>query len=380
MRSENRKTLCVHGAGDGNNQSGAVAVPIYQSATFAHPGVGQSTGYDYSRSQNPTREALEKTLAALEGGVDAIAFASGMAAFSVAMELFAAGEHIVASRDLYGGSVRYLDRVAAKNGLETTYVNTRDLPSVAAAIRPGTRAIFVETPTNPMMHVTDIRGVARLAKEHRLLLIVDNTFLTPYFQRPLELGADLVLHSGTKYLGGHNDTLAGFLVTNNSELAEKLRFYAKTIGAGLAPFDCFLIQRGIKTLALRMERSAQNAQTIAEWLTKRKEVTAVHYAGLPDHPDFAVSKGQSDGFGGMISFEVDRPETARRLLSRVRSILYAESLGGVETLITYPLLQTHADVPEDVRNALGITDRLLRLSVGIEAVEDLLADLEEALT
>ncbi|MDR2044850.1 MAG: PLP-dependent aspartate aminotransferase family protein [Clostridium sp.] len=376
---KDRKTLCVHGAKDGHNNTGAVAVPIYQSATFAHLGVSKSTGYDYSRLQNPTREALEKTVAALEGGAEAIAFSTGMAAMTVLMELFAPGAHIVASRDLYGGSVRLLEHVVKKNGLEVDYLDTGDLTRLRAAIREHTRAIFVETPTNPMMQVTDLAAAARLAKERGILLIADNTFLTPYFQRPLELGADVVLHSATKYLGGHNDTLAGFLVADSPEIIEKLRFFSKTIGACLAPFDSFLILRGIKTLAVRMERIQENALRLAQWLGTQEKVRAVHYVGLPSHPGYEVSRRQAAGFGGMISFELDSEETARRLLERVRLILFAESLGGVETLITYPLLQTHADVPQEVREELGINGRLLRLSVGIEAVEDLIEDLEAAL-
>ncbi len=372
-------TLCVHGAKDVHNSTGALVTPIYQSATFAHQGVGQSTGYDYSRLQNPTREVLEKTVAALEEGVDAMAFSSGMAALATLMELFSPGDHLIASQDLYGGSVRLLDHVAKKNGITVDYLHTGDLALVEKNIRQSTKAIFVETPSNPMMQVTDLAAVAELTKAQGILLIVDNTFLTPYFQRPLTLGADVVLHSGTKYLGGHNDTLAGFLVTNRPELSEKLRFIYKTIGSCLAPFDCFLIERGIKTLALRMRCIQDSALKIAQWLTEQKRGEKVLYVGLPSHPDYELSCKQAEGFGGMISFMVDSAETARRILSSVEILSYAESLGGVESLITYPILQTHADVPEERREALGINDRLLRLSVGIEAVEDLLADLERAI-
>ncbi|HML48532.1 MAG TPA: PLP-dependent aspartate aminotransferase family protein [Clostridia bacterium] len=379
MPDQDISTLCVHGARDTHNTTGAVAVPIYQSATFAHPGVGESTGYDYSRSQNPTREALERTVALLEGGTDAMAFSTGMAAMTVLFELFAPGDHIVASGDLYGGSVRLLDHVVRKNGVSVEYANTADPTAVERLINAHTKAVFVETPTNPMMQVTDISAISRIAKANGLLLIVDNTFLTPYLQRPLLLGADVVLHSGTKYLGGHNDTLAGFLVVENAGLGEKLRFLYKTIGACLSPFDSFLIHRGLKTLAIRMERIQENAFQIAQWLCEQEKVKTVHYAGLPAHPGYAVSCKQASGFGGMISFEVDCVETAKRVLNGVQTILYAESLGGVETLITYPILQTHADVPIEVREALGINDRLLRLSVGIEAVSDLIADLRAVL-
>jgi cystathionine beta-lyase/cystathionine gamma-synthase len=363
MINKKINTLCVHGEKDNNNSTGAIAVPVYQSATFAHPGVGQSTGYDYTRLQNPTRETLEKTVALLEGGRDAMAFSSGMAAMAILCELFEPGDHIIATSDLYGGSVRYHNHVLQKNGVEVDYLDTGDIDSVRGHIRPNTKAVFVETPSNPMMQLTDIASVSAVCKERNILLIVDNTFLTPVYQRPLELGADIILHSGTKYLGGHNDTLAGFLVTGSKELSEKLRFLYKTIGACLAPWDSFLILRGIKTLAIRMERITDNARHIVKWLGSHKKVKSVHYAGK----------------GGMISFELDSAETAKNILGRVRTILYAESLGGVETLITYPILQTHADVPEEVREALGINDRLLRLSVGIEDVDDLIADLEAAL-
>ncbi len=371
------ETLCIHGAKDPCNTSGAISVPIYQSATFGHPGVGVSTGYDYSRVHNPTRESLEKQVAALEGGTDALAFTSGMAAIAALMELFSPGDHIIACDDLYGGTTRLFDSISRKNGLMVEYVDARDVGGVTAKIGRRTRAVFIETPTNPLMRVTDIAAV-RKAIGPDILLVVDNTFLTPYFQRPIGLGADVVVHSGTKYLGGHNDTLAGFLVTARTSLADRLRHVFKTTGAGLAPFDCFLIIRGLKTLALRMEKSQGNAIQVAHWLLKHPKVRAVHYPGLHRHPDYAVSKKQAGGFGAMISFEVDCVETAHRVLEGLDMILYAESLGGVETLITYPLMQTHADVPEEKRAHLGISDCLLRLSVGIEALDDIVADLGRA--
>ena len=373
------ETLCIHGTTDRTHTTGAVCPPIYQTSTFAHPGVNQSTGYDYTRSQNPTREQLERLMARLEGGADALAFSSGMAAIAVLMELFSPGDRIIASDDLYGGAIRLFDKVSTKNGLHVHYADTADLAAVESAITDRTRAIYVETPSNPMMHVSDIGALRACIGGRDILLVVDNTFLTPYYCRPIELGADIVTHSGTKYLGGHNDTLAGFLVTADASLAERLRFLYKTTGACLSPFDSFLLMRGIKTLAIRMERAQHNAGLIANRLLAHPKVTAVHYVGLADHPSLAVSKKQASGFGAMISFETDGAETARRVLERVRLILYAESLGGVETLITYPLLQTHADVPEDLRAARGITDRLLRLSVGIEHADDLIADLEQAL-
>lgn len=371
-------TLCIHGSDRKYDNTGAISVPIFQSATFAHPGVGLSTGYDYSRLQNPTREHLEMTVAKLEGGVDAMAFSSGMAAIAALMELFSPGDHIIASDDLYGGSHRLFYNISEKNGLRFSLVNTSDISRIEAHIRPETKAIFIETPTNPMMHVTDIAAAARLAKSYNLLLIVDNTFLTPYYLKPLALGADIVIHSGTKFLGGHNDTLAGFLVVADSGLSERLRFIYKTIGGCLAPFDSWLIIRGIKTLAVRMDRQQDSAMKIAQWLQGHKKVKAVHYIGLPSHPDYEVSKRQGTGFGSMISFETDSEETAVRVLSKVSLIQYAESLGGVETLITYPMLQTHADIPKEEREAKGINERLLRLSVGLESPEDSIRDLEQA--
>jgi cystathionine gamma-synthase len=370
-------TICVHGCDKRYDTTGAVAVPIFASATFAHPGVGQSTGFDYTRAQNPTTEYLEHTVAALEGGSHAVAFSSGMAAVSVLMELFSPGDHIVASDDLYGGTFRLFSRISEKNGVTFSYAAT--VEDVAREIKSSTKAVFVETPTNPMMRVTDIAAVAAITKKNGLLLIVDNTFLTPYFQRPLALGADIVLHSGTKYLGGHNDTLAGMLVVKDSDLNERLRFVAKTTGGCLSPFDSFLIIRGIKTLALRMERQQATALTVARWLAKQSKVTAVHYIGLPEHPGHEISSHQASGFGGMISFTVKDGQTAVRILETVKIIKYAESLGGVESLITYPMLQTHADLPESERNARGINDLLLRLSVGLEAADDIIADLQQAL-
>ncbi|MDR0446928.1 MAG: PLP-dependent aspartate aminotransferase family protein [Oscillospiraceae bacterium] len=371
-------TLCVHGARR-PDITGALTTPIYQTSTFAHPGVGRSTGYDYSRSQNPTREQIERRLAALEGGSGALAFTSGMAAATALVELLKPGDRIIASEDLYGGTTRLFDRVSQKNGIATDYVDTSDLQALRAVMRPETRMIFIETPSNPMMRVTDIRAAAEIAHSGGALLAVDNTFLTPYYCRPIELGADIVLHSGTKYLGGHNDTLAGFLVAAKPEFEEALRFIQKTTGAGLSPFDSFLIERGVKTLALRMDRASASALTIARALERHPRVKSVHYVGLETHPGYELSKRQTDGFGAMISFEVDSPDTACAVLEGVKLVMYAESLGGVESLITYPLLQTHADVPEEKRLALGITDRLLRLSVGVENCGDILADLENAL-
>lgn len=355
---------------------GAISYPIYQTATYEHPQVGQSTGYDYSRLQNPTREHLEKMIAGLESGIDAFALSTGMAAITLLMELFRPGDHLIVEADLYGGSIRLFDHVNKKNNYEFTHLNCAE-DDIEGAIQDNTKAIYIETPTNPMMNVSDIAAIAKIAKKHGLLLIVDNTFLSPYFQNPLKLGADIVVHSGTKFLGGHNDTLAGFLVTNNEEVRDRLRFLIKTTGAGLAPFDCWLILRGMKTLGIRMERSQENAIRIAEWLKTQSIVQKVYYPGLPEHPGYEIMKKQARGFGSMITFRVDSKEHALQILKQVRMIKFAESLGGVETLITYPTTQTHADVPEEVRLKNGITPCTLRLSTGIEDIEDLLGELSE---
>jgi len=363
------------------NHYGAVSFPIYQTATYAHPAVGQSTGFDYSRLQNPTREQLEKVITQLEGGIDAFALSSGMAAISLLFEIFSPGDHIIADSDLYGGSIRLFDHVSSKNGLQFTRENISSLgeSDLEALITPKTKAIYIETPTNPMMNVTDIALTAKIAKKHKLLLIVDNTFMSPYFQNPLLLGADIVVHSGTKYLAGHNDTLAGFIVTNRADIQEKLRFLIKTTGAGLSPFDSWLTLRGIKTLSIRMEKAQENAIKIVEWLKKQKKVTKVLYPGLSDHPGYETQKKQARGFGAMITFNVISEEKAKSILNRVKLVQFAESLGGVETLITYPVTQTHADVPEEIRLKNGITNSTLRLSVGIENADDLIADLSQAL-
>ena len=374
------ESRCIHLEGDDPAaRYGAISFPIYQTATFAHPALGESTGYDYSRVQNPTRQQLEKTVAALEQGTDAVAFSTGMAAILAVMELFAPGDHIVAEADLYGGTPRLFHTVSEPRGITFTTVNFSDgTAQVAAAIRPETKALYIETPTNPMMHVTDIRAAAELAHAHGALLIVDNTFLSPYLQNPLTLGADIVVHSGTKYLSGHNDTLAGFAVIKDAALAARLREISKTIGANLAPFDAWLLLRGIQTLAVRMDRAEENAMALAQWLKTRPEVTRVIYPGLPEHPGHALMKQQARGFGAMLTFEVRDKREVPVLLKAVRLIRFAESLGGTESLLTYPITQTHADVPPEVLAANGLTDRILRLSVGIENINDLRADLEQA--
>jgi len=374
-------TKCLYGNKESRKSepTGAISYPIYQTATFAHPGVGESTGYDYSRLQNPTREQLEKVVATLENGHEAVAFSSGMAATNALMELFRPGDHVIASDDLYGGTIRIFNHINRKNGIQVDFVDTSNLDAIIDNITENTKAIYIETPTNPMMNVTDLRAVSKIAKSNNILLIVDNTFLSPYFQNPIVLGADIVLHSGTKFLGGHNDTLAGFLVLANETLTEQIRFIVKTTGAGLSPFDSWLLLRGIKTLPIRMEKQQENALVLAKWLEQQDKVKSVYYVGLPSHIGYQVNKSQASGAGSMISFHVDSEQTAIRLLEKVQIIQYAESLGGVESLMTYPMLQTHADVPKEIREAKGINERLLRLSVGIEYIDDLLDDLAQAL-
>lgn len=374
------ESRCIHLEGDDRaSRFGAVSFPIYQTATFAHPALGESTGYDYSRVQNPTRQQLEKTVASLEQGTDAVAFSSGMAAILAVMELFAPGDHIVTEADLYGGTPRLFHTVSEPRGITFTSVSFSDgIGRAAAAIRPETKALYIETPTNPMMNVTDIRAAAELAHAHGALLIVDNTFLSPYLQNPLALGADIVVHSGTKYLSGHNDTLAGFAVVKDAALAARLREISKTIGANLAPFDSWLLLRGIQTLAVRMDRAEENALTLAEWLKLQPQVTRVIYPGLPEHPGHALMQRQARGFGAMLTFEVRDKRDVPVLLKTVKLIRFAESLGGTESLLTYPITQTHADVAPEVLAANGLTDRILRLSVGIENVNDLIADLAQA--
>ena len=375
------QTRCIHLEQDQKAEKpehfGAISYPIYQTATYAHPRLGESTGYDYSRLQNPTRAHLEQVVAKLEYGIDAFALSSGMAAITLLMELFQPGDHLLVEADLYGGSIRLFDHVNKKNQYEFTYLNFEE-DDIESKIQKNTKAIYIETPTNPMMHVSDIEKIAKIAKKHNLLFIVDNTFLSPYFQNPLLLGADVVIHSGTKFLGGHNDTLAGFIVTNREDVQEKLRFLIKTTGAGLAPFDSWLLLRGIKTLAIRMEQAQKNAQKIAEWLSEQKQVKRVIYPGLPSFPQYEVMKKQARGFGAMLTFELEHEEQAKAVLNHIKLIKFAESLGGVETLMTYPTTQTHADVPEEVRLKNGITGATLRLSTGIEDIEDLLEDLKQA--
>ncbi|CAM3266678.1 MULTISPECIES: aminotransferase class I/II-fold pyridoxal phosphate-dependent enzyme [Brevibacillus] len=370
--------LVQTGVGRDEN-TGAINFPVYFATAYRHPGMGQSTGFDYTRTANPTRAILEEAIATAESGDSGFACASGMAAIHTVMGLFSQGDHVLVSLDLYGGTYRLFEQVLTRYGLAFTYVDLRDASAVRTAIRSQTRAIFVETPTNPLMQITDIRLIAQIAKEHGLLTIVDNTFMTPYCQRPLELGADIVLHSGTKYLGGHNDVLAGLIVSKGAELSEKLKFLHNTIGAVLGPQDSWLLIRGLKTLALRMERHQANAWAVAQRLKDHAAVAEVFYPGLQDHTGYLTQLEQASGFSGMVSFRVRSAEQVPVILQNLQVISFAESLGGVESLCTYPATQTHADIPQEIRAYVGVCDRLLRLSVGIEHPDDLIEDLTQAL-
>ena len=363
---------------DWDVRTGAVTVPIYQTATFRHPGLGQSTGYDYSRSGNPTRQALEDGIARLDRGCRGFAYASGMAAITNLLLLFQPGDHLVVTEDLYGGTYRLFEQVFQQYGLEFTYVDTTDMAAVEGAFKANTRGLFVESLTNPLLKVADIRALAALCKERGALCIVDNTFLTPYLHRSLELGADITVYSASKYLAGHNDTVAGLVVAKDPQLAERIYFLQNSVGAVLGPQDSWLVIRGMKTLSVRMDRQQENAARIASWLEGHPSVARVHYPGLSDHPGHALLQSESAGFGAMIAFEVKEPAQVERLLMKTSLISFAESLGGVETLITFPEAQTHADIKPEIRKRLGINNVLLRLSVGIEDADDLIADLAQA--
>jgi cystathionine beta-lyase/cystathionine gamma-synthase len=361
-----------------DTRTGAVTVPIYQTATFRHPGLGQSTGYDYTRSGNPTRQALEEGIARLEGGARGFAYSSGMAAIANLILLFKKGDHLVVTEDLYGGTYRLFEQVFSQYDLSFSYVDTTDPAAVRAALRPETRAIFVESLTNPLLKVADIGALSALCRDRGLLCIVDNTFLTPYLLRPFDLGADITVYSATKYLAGHNDTVSGLVVVKDPVLAEKVYFNQNSVGAVLGPQDSWLTIRGMKTLSVRLDRQQENAMKIARWLGAHPRVKKVYYPGLETHPGHAILKCQARGFGAMIAFEVCEHALVEQLLLKTRLISFAESLGGVETLITFPEAQTHADIEPAIRARLGINDVLLRLSVGIEDADDLINDLDQA--
>ena len=357
------------------DQYHAISFPIYQTATFSRSKLGETTGFDYTRQSNPTRSQLESIVANLENAESAVAFSSGMAAITAVMTIFEPGDHIIVDADLYGGSVRVFNEVFHRYGIDFSTVDCSS-ENVEDYINEHTKAVYLETPTNPMMHVTDIAKLAEITKAHHILLIVDNTFLSPYFQNPLDLGADIVVHSGTKFLGGHHDTIGGFVMVNDAELDEKIRFILKSTGSGLAPFDSWLLLRGIRTLAVRMDRAESNALKIAEYLEASPYVTKVIYPGLKSHEGYEIMKKQARGFGAMISFEVVSKEFAVEVLNNLELFYFAESLGGTETLLTYPITQTHAELPKDLLERNGITDRLLRLSVGIEHSDDLIREFE----
>lgn len=374
------KTRLIHGGIFGDEATGAVSTPIYQVSTYKQEAVGKFKGYEYSRTGNPTRHALEELIADVEFGHAGFAFASGMAAISSVMMLFSAGDHVILTDDVYGGTYRVVNKVLNRFGLEFTFVDTGDLAAVEAAVQENTKAIFIETPTNPLLKVTDIEAVSAFAKSKGLLTIVDNTFMTPYLQNPIPLGADIVLHSATKYIGGHSDVVAGLVVVNTAELAEEMHFVQNSIGAILGPQDSWLLIRGLKTLGIRMEETGTNAQRIAEFLDGHEAVGKVIYPGLPAHSGHELMKKQSAGFGGMISFDVGSREKAGELLAKLKYFTLAESLGAVESLISVPAQMTHASIPAERRAELGIGDGLVRISVGIEDVEDLIEDLSEALS
>ncbi len=373
-------TRAIHDGQSPDPFTGAVNVPIYASSTYVQEEIGRHKGYEYSRVSNPTRTALEENFTSLEGGSSAHVFASGMAAITALCTMMKSGDHIVCSDNMYGGTTRLFNQVLVNYGLEFTYVDTSVAENVDRAIRPGTKLVHIETPTNPMMALTDIRAVAGICHRHGIELSVDNTFMSPYFQQPIEFGADLVMHSTTKFLNGHSDGLGGVLVGTTPKHAETFAFVQKCTGGILSPFECWLLLRGVKTLAVRMRQHDANGRQVADWLNRQTKIHKVFYPGLPDHPQYELAKRQMSGFGSMISFDLGSLDAANRLLKSVRLCSLAESLGGVETLISHPASMTHAAIGEEGRRTLGITDGLVRISVGIEDIEDIIADLDQALS
>jgi len=372
-------TRAVHAGQRPDPTTGAIMTPVYQTSTYVQPELGRHLGYEYARTQNPTREALEANVAALESGTHGLAFASGLASIDTVSKLFAAGDHVVSGEGVYGGTHRLFAKVIARQGIEFTFVDSGDPDAIRAAVRPETRWIHLETPTNPMMRLTDLRAAVDIAREAGAMLSVDNTFASPYNQRPLELGADMVIHSTTKYLNGHSDMVGGLVVVRDDEIHERLRFLQNAAGAVPGPWDCWLALRGTKTLHLRMRQHNETGQRIAEWLEQRSEIERVYYPGLPSHPQHELAKRQMSGFTGMVSIETGSLDRARKLVESVRVFALAESLGGVESLIGHPAMMTHASVPVDRRQAMGLSDGLVRLSCGVEDADDLIADLEQAL-
>lgn len=375
-----RKTKLIHGGISEDPATGAVAFPIYQVSTYKQEGVGGHKGFEYSRTGNPTRHALEELIKDIEGGKAGFAFGSGMAAITAVFMLFNSGDHVILTDDVYGGTFRVMTKVLNRVGIDFTFVDTSQIANIKREIRPNTKAIYLETPTNPLLKITDIKAAATLANEHNLLIIVDNTFSTPYWQNPLELGADIVLHSATKYIGGHSDVVAGLAVVNSDKLAEDLHFVQNSTGGVLGPQDAWLLIRGIKTLGIRMEETEENTKAIVEFLQGHPKVKKVFYPGIESHPNHEVAKKQARGYGGMVSFDVGSAENADLLLSKLKYFTLAESLGAVESLISVPARMTHASIPAERRKELGITDGLVRISVGLEDIEDLIEDLTQALT
>ncbi|PQC01872.1 cystathionine gamma-synthase [Enterococcus faecium] len=372
------QTKLIHGGISEDPTTGAVSVPIYQTSTYRQDGVGQPKQYEYSRSGNPTRFALEELIADLEGGVRGFAFSSGLSGIHAVFSLFQAGDHILLGDDVYGGTFRLFDKVLTKNGLEYTIIDTSNLDKIEQSIKPNTKALYLETPSNPLLKITDLEKSATLAHQHGLIVIADNTFATPYFQRPLDLGSDIVVHSGTKYLGGHSDVVAGLVTSNHKDLADQIGFYQNAIGAVLGPQDSWLLQRGIKTLSVRMEEHQKNAFVVADFLFSHPAVEKVYYPGLPDHELHGVAKQQMSGFSGMISFTLKNEESAIPFVESLQLFTLAESLGGVESLVEIPSVMTHASIPKEKREEAGIKDGLIRLSVGIEYGKDLINDLAQA--
>ncbi len=373
-------TRAIHTGQEPDPLTGAVTVPIYPTSTYVQQGIGEHKGYEYSRVSNPTRTHLEQNLAALEGGVAARAFSSGMAAIHAIVSMLKSGDHMVCGNDLYGGTPRLFNQVMADLGLEFSYVDTTDAANVDRAIRKNTRMVYVETPTNPLMRISDLAAISAICRRRRVSLVVDNTFMSPYFQQPLALGADLVVHSTTKFLNGHSDGLGGVVVCAHPEHDEKLAFLQKAVGAILSPFECWLVLRGVKTLAARMEIHDRNGRVVADFLSNHRKVEAIFYPGLKDHPQHALAKKQMSGFGSMITFETGSLKNANKMLKKLQVCSLGESLGGVETLISHPATMTHAALGEKGRKAIGITDGMVRISVGIEDVGDIVADLDQALS
>ncbi len=373
-------TRAIHAGQEPDPSTGALMTPIFQTSTYAQTGLGGHKGYEYARTGNPTRTALEECLASLENGKHGLAFASGLAAEQAVLSLLNAGEHMVSCDDLYGGTYRIFERIMRRYNVETSYVTANAVGEYEQAIRPNTRLIWLETPTNPLLQLADIRAVAEIAHKHNILLVVDNTFSSPYFQQPLELGADIVLHSTTKYINGHSDVIGGAMITNDDEIYQAIKFHQNAAGAVPGPFDTWLTLRGVKTLALRMKQHEENAFTVAKFLTEHPRVEKVYYPGLASHPDHELAKRQMSGFGGMVSFQFKGTlEDVDQVVRRLKVFTFAESLGGIESLVCHPASMTHGSIPREIREARGLTDTLLRLSVGIEDVEDLIADLHQAL-